>query len=188
MYLLSFLDYISFISNIINPMNVKDIYKRHDEYCNQKYGKDDLPYSFHLKAVVAQASKYKQLINVNYSLTDLLLAAAGHDLIEDARMTYNDILQDSNYAVAGIIYACTEEKGKNRDERHSQKFFDELKQNRLAVYVKLCDIMANVLYSLISDSSMYDKYQKEFPRLYRELYEVGEYELLWNDLKTLLKQ
>ena len=181
-------------------MDIKDIYKRHDEYCNQKYGKDDLPYSFHLKAVVAQANKYKQLlpkgsytdIDVRISfqqlqLSQVLLAAAGHDLIEDARITYNDLKLVFPIVTADIIYACTEEKGKNRDERHSQKFFDELKQNRLAVYIKLCDIMANVLYSLLSDSSMYAKYQKEFPRLYQELHKEGEYELLWDDLREYLK-
>lgn len=177
---------------------LEKIYAIHDIDCNQKYDKI-LPYSFHLKAVVAQADKYHLYIPniytdpyarsfaIDINKSTVIIASAGHDLIEDARMTFNDVLDlVSNKEIADIIYACTEEKGKNREERHSQKFFDELKQNRLAVYVKLCDIMANVLYSLLSNSSMFKKYQKEFSNLKEQLYIEEEYEPLWKDLEKLL--
>lgn len=189
---------------------LEKIYDIHDVECNQKYDKI-LPYSFHLKAVVAQANKYDYLLHnidetynkfgtVQNTLDAIHVSAAGHDLIEDARMSYNDVnnLVKDVYKetrpgyyiyqnhVVDIIYACTEEKGKNRFERHSQKFFDDLKVNRLAVFIKLCDIMANVLYSMLKNSSMYEKYKEEFPRLKQELYIQGEYDELWKDLEKLL--
>ncbi len=37
------------------------IYNQHDVICNQKYG-DNLPYSFHLRCVEAQAIKFMHLI------------------------------------------------------------------------------------------------------------------------------
>lgn len=173
-------------------------YYQHDVVCNQKYG-NNLPYSFHLKAVVAQVEKYFDIIKlnkfkdpwVNFQSSErikeiLLRAAAGHDLIEDARMTYNDVKNLFGTEVADIIYCCTEEKGKNREERHSSKFFEDLKKNRLAVYVKLCDIMANVIFSFLTNSSMFHKYKNEFINLRHELYEAGEYEPLWVDLLTIL--
>lgn len=171
------------------------IYEQHDIVCNQKYGEDNLPYSFHLKAVVASAELYSDYIDPD-KLDCVVIAAAGHDLIEDARMPYNDVcalINKSNFIsveesifCADIIYACTEEKGKDRVERHSAIFFKELNENRYAVYVKLCDIMANTLYSRLMFSSMYYKYRSEFNNLREKLYKPGEYESLWNDLEDVL--
>jgi len=162
------------------------IYDRHDIYCNQKYDRV-YPYSLHLKAVVAQAHIYKHFIPED--LREIVyIAAAGHDLIEDARMTYNEVTQLYGWTVADLIYACTELRGHDRPERHGKEFFGVLKEERLAVFVKLCDIMANVLFSLLTNSSMYNKYKKEFPHLYKELHIVGEYEELWDNLRELLEQ
>lgn len=160
------------------------IFTRHDVICNQKYD-TRLPYSFHLNSVMCQVDRFLTTSfseNLRDIHPNLKIAAAGHDLIEDARMTYHDIKNITNKEVADIIYACTDEKGKSRKERHSQRFFDELKQNRLAVYVKLCDIIANVLYSKLTNSSMFDKYKEEYPNLKGHLYIKDEYEVLWNSL------
>lgn len=158
---------------------------QHDVVCNQKYN-ENLPYSFHLKAVHSMAIKYNNLIP--YAKRDIVyIAAFGHDLIEDARMTFNDVKEMLNsWEIADIIYLCTEEKGKNRSDRHNSKFFLELSTNRLAVYVKLCDIMANVLFSLITNSSMIRKYKDEFKTVKDYLYKEGEYDKLWEDLEKLL--
>jgi (p)ppGpp synthase/HD superfamily hydrolase len=175
---------------------LQKIYDIHDIKCNQSYG-DNLPYSFHLKSVVAQANRY---FPINYEKIDpetffpdvithknyVIIAAAGHDLIEDARLTYNDITTFTSSFTADIIYACTEEKGKNRKERHSDKFFNDLSMNRWAVYIKLCDVMANSLFSLLVGSGMYEKYKIEFPNLYNKLYKPNEFDHLWNDLKIIL--
>lgn len=142
--------------------------EQHDIVCNQKYGREGLPYSFHLKMVAINVRRFKHLLGED-EFHPALEGAWGHDLIEDANVTYNDIKDRAGEVVADIIYCCTEEKGRTRDERHSDKFFKELSENNLAVYVKLCDIIANVTYSLLTDSSMYGKYKKEFPRLKKEL-------------------
>jgi AraC-like DNA-binding protein len=159
----------------------------HDVKCNQKYGGEfELPYSFHLKATAAQALKYEKLFSIRI-FDDIFSACFGHDLIEDARMSYNDVkeLFDSKI-VADIIYACTEEKGHNRGERHSDKFFQELSENRLAVFVKLCDVTANVIFSILTGSGMLGMYKKEFPNLKEKLYIPGEYDLVWKRLEILL--
>ena len=160
----------------------------HDVDCNQKYGGDfELPYSFHLTAVAMQALVYEDLFNTS-DFNAILKACFGHDLIEDARMSYNDVKElFKSKVVADIIYACTEEKGHNRGERHSDKFFKELCANRAAVFVKLCDIKANVLFSMLTGSSMYHMYQREFVNVREQLYIKGEYENLWDSLLNLLQ-
>lgn len=106
----------------------------------------------------------------------VVMACMGHDLIEDARVTYNDIitmLSDTpgkGSRVADIIYCCTEDKGRNRAERHSQRFYDQLYANKLATFVKLCDIIANIKYSLLTNSTMFNKYKKEHSKVVDYLY------------------
>lgn len=162
--------------------------KQHDLNCNQKYGKE-YPYSLHLKAVAAQGKNFDwNWLNEGmlYPFTNensyaILFGLYGHDLIEDARLTYNDIVDDvtklvrsvdsdldANYIAlraADIIYACTEEKGRNRNERHSDKFWNELFEHDIAPFVKLCDWSANIKFSSLMGSLMLSKYKQEWPHV-----------------------
>lgn len=162
------------------------IYEIHDIRCNQKYD-EILPYSVHLKSVVYHANVFIEHIKEE-DREDVLIAAAGHDLIEDARLTYNDIVNKYNKKVADIIYCCTDEKGRTREERHSEKYYNELKENRLAVYVKICDLMSNINYSLLRKSSMYDKYKNDFEKIKNHLYIKGEYDDMWYVLEFYLRK
>ncbi len=181
------------------------IYKIHDQDCNQKYG-DNLPYSFHLKCVEAQGDKFKYLIehfeygNQNnrfasgFTSHELIqLALTSHDIIEDGRLTYNDVkdlgkeyLHNSigGEMLADIVYYVTDEKGKNRGERKNEKYYKELKENKLAVFVKLSDLSANTLYSKLMGSSMYDKYKKEFPK-FKEMVYLEEYKDFFDYLENI---
>jgi len=60
---------------------IQQIYNHHDYFCNQKYNKK-LPYSYHLKHVVSVAESFLYLIDETEH-EDVLIAAAGHDLMED---------------------------------------------------------------------------------------------------------
>lgn len=190
----------------------QQIYDRHDIYCNQKYA-NMLPYSFHLKCVEAQGEKFLHLITEdNYKdfkqrhifnpansysqgvlYVDVVkLALCGHDIIEDGRFTYNDVKElasELGNSVAGkmvadIVYCVTDEKGKTRKERKSDKYYKELSENKLAVFVKLADISANTLFSKLTGSSMYDKYKSEFASFKEKCY-VEEYKDFFGYLEQL---
>ena len=156
--------------------------KAHEE-TNQKY--DGLPFHLsHLRFVVAQYRKFKGLLHPadrEYAYA----ACYGHDLIEDARITYNELVQQIGTRVSDIIYACTEEKGKNREERHSDKFYKELAEDEVAVFVKLCDILANVTYSVLTNSKMLRKRKEEHEKIKFYLY-IPRYKLMFDQLETLL--
>lgn len=150
--------------------------KKHDEEVNQKYD-GNIQYSKHLEYVDAQYFRFKHLLKKEwfdygtYSVYEVArMGCYGHDLIEDARVTYNDIVQMVGRQIADIIYHCTEEKGKNRDERHSEKYYMELAEDKLAIFVKLCDIMANTAYSILTKSDMYQKHKKEHEKTMKYLY------------------
>lgn len=182
------------------------IYNQHNVVCNQQYGKL-LPYSFHLDAVESQGEKFIHLIpdqwvqnQRNFRSREVRLrdvvryALISHDTIEDARFTYNDLLETvnteefGNYTaavmVADIVYCVTDEKGKNRKERKNAKYYEELKANDLAVFVKLADLAANTLYSKLTGSSMYDKYKKEWPKFRESLY-LFKYDEFFNYVENL---
>lgn len=182
----------------------KFIYNQHDNICNQKYA-DIYPYSMHLSFVEAQGRKFKYLIEDEYinnpnnhrasevplwSILEHCLIA--HDTLEDARMTYNDLIviteNLNNYKasvmVADIVYCVTDEKGKTRKERKNDKYYSELKENQYAVFVKLADLAANTLFSKLSGSSMYKKYKKEFP-VFKEKVYIEEYKEFFDYVENL---
>jgi len=127
-----------------------------------------LPYEFHLRMVENVADKFmyimvpKTLLHPgNSDVIKLKYAAFGHDLIEDTRVTYNDVKEKMGEGVADIIYALTNEKGKNRKERANDKYYEGIRNTPGAVFIKLCDRIANVQYSKMTGSRMFEMYKKE---------------------------
>lgn len=159
-------------------------YKLHDIEVNQKYA-DNLPYSFHLSAVESQGIKFIHLINETCQAV-VFIGIYGHDSIEDARLTYNNIVEKYGVEAAEIIYLCTEYKGRNREERKPESFYVELSENKLAVFVKLCDLIANIKFSLLTNSTMYNKYKKEYNKKVRRLLYCEEYSEMFEYIDKLI--
>ena len=120
-----------------------------------------LPYEFHLRMVVEVAKKFQNLITYGADLESVILGAWGHDLIEDTRVSYNDVKAELGGMAADIIYACSNEKGKNRKERANDSYYSGIRSTPYAVFVKLCDRIANVQYSKMTGSRMFEMYRKE---------------------------
>jgi len=137
-----------------------------------------LPYEFHLRMVNHVGKQFRHLLDNTkdyytgepwrgpkqnqVTLQDAcLLATWGHDLIEDTRVSYNDVKDHLGQEAADIIYALTNEKGKNRKERANDKYYEGIRNTQGAVFVKLCDRIANVQYSKMTGSRMFEMYKKE---------------------------
>ena len=134
---------------------------------NHKYS-EYLPYEFHLTMVAQVAKDYQHL--VSHTVEEIvILAAYGHDLIEDTRVSYNDVSEVLGVEVAEIIYAVTNEKGKTRKERANENYYAGIRSTPYAVFVKLCDRIANVQYSKMTKSRMFEMYKKENPEFIKSL-------------------
>ena len=125
-----------------------------------------LPYEFHLRMVSNVAQEFINFVpDRNDGETSfrgsVLIATWGHDLIEDTRVSYNDVKNHLGQDAADIIYAVTNEKGKNRKERANDKYYEGIRNTPGAVFVKLCDRIANVQYSKMTGSRMFEMYKKE---------------------------
>jgi len=141
-----------------------------------------LPYEFHLRMAANVAKQFQYLLDdtVDYhtgkkefssrggydeseTLRSVCIAAVwGHDLIEDTHINFNDIVTHlESRAVAEVIYAVSNEKGRNRKERANAKYYEGIRRTKGAVFVKLCDRIANVQYSKLTKSKMFEMYKNE---------------------------
>ena len=156
-----------------------------EQWCIEQHSKTNhmydtyLPYEFHLRMVANVAKQFEDLLDdevdyftgkkefdrgddITVTLRSACMTAAwGHDLIEDTRVSYNDVKEALGQEAADIIYACTNEKGKNRKERANDKYYEGIRNTPGAVFVKMCDRIANVQYSKMSGSRMFEMYKKE---------------------------
>ena len=149
---------------------------------NHKYDHHD--YSYHLAYVHAIAVEYSRLIPSDV-LDTVLSACWCHDIIEDARQTYNDVKKEVGLDVAEIVYALTNEKGRYRKDRANDKYYEGIRNCPYADFVKLCDRIANVKHCVETASPMLEMYQKENAHFVKQIYNSA-YEEMFNYLEDLL--
>ena len=149
---------------------------------NHKYG--DKPYTFHLNMVYEVAQKFSYLI-VEEELENVYCGCWVHDIIEDARETYNDVLKNTNKTVADLAYALTNEKGRNRAERANDAYYEGIRKTPNASFIKLCDRIANLTHSKVQGGTMLQKYKKENAEFIKKLDTTGLQDMV-NHINVLL--
>lgn len=155
----------------------------------------NLPYDYHLSLSVKSGENFKHLLLPGdwEWVQDVLW---GHDLMEDARVSYNDIVREAKkyhsienaIKIAEAIRALTNyNRGRNRKERMPDYIYQEIKSTPGATFAKVAgDRIANVNHGLIFGSSMKKKYKEEQEHFKKMLY-TNEYKEIWDYLDNLLK-
>lgn len=142
---------------------------------NQIYG-DNLPYGYHLDMVVQGIHDYGYLVCAReQDILPLFFGGYYHDSIEDARLSYNDVMKTALKWMKGeqalmateIAYALTNDKGRTRAERAGDKYYRGIRETPYAPFVKLCDRLANISYSCTGEGGrgtrMKEVYKAEMP-------------------------
>lgn len=142
---------------------------------NQTYDKVH-PYGLHLDMVADSVRKYGHAVcETEDDIVLLYFGAYYHDSIEDARLTYNDVkrramqwMNDAQSRMAAeIVYALTNEKGRTREERANDKYYQVIRATPYAPFLKLADRLANMAYSARrgndTNARMKHVYQAELP-------------------------
>lgn len=151
-------------------------------YTNCRY--DGHNYEFHLEMVDKVARKHLHLSPVD---EDVILSACWcHDLIEDCRETYNDVKRNTIEQVADIVYAVTNEKGRNRKERQNERYYRGIVNTPGALFVKLCDRLANIKYSVYTKGMMLKVYRDEHDEFVESLYDE-RYKEMFDEMRRLLE-
>jgi len=114
---------------------------------------DIYPYIYHVTRVsqIAEELGYDETI---------VVAALLHDTLEDTELSYNDIRKAFGFEIGEIVYAVTDELGRNRKERKS-KTYPKIRENWKAVVVKICDRIANIEHSKDFNSTLLNMYKTE---------------------------
>ena len=80
--------------------------------------------------------------------------------------------EETAVLAADLVYALTNEKGKNRAERENDRYFSEMTKIYGAPYLKFCDRIANMKHARTTKSSLYKKYKQELPGF---IARIGDY-------------
>lgn len=159
-------------------------YKAHED-TNHKYA-GYLPYRYHLEMAIQVAKDFPQCVPQGMFFVTLY-ACAGHDLFEDARKSYNDVMEalkctslvaNHRLAVVEIILAVTEYPGRNRKERHPPIYWQHIRETPGAKLVKLCDKIGNVRHSARFEDSKMRMHKDEHDDFMKEM----ELELIYQPM------
>ena len=146
---------------------------------SQMYG--DRPYAFHLEAVVSLLSGYG---------TDAQIVGYLHDVIEDTRVTEDEVLARFGRRIAECVSLLTDSPGASRAERKAGTYARLATVSgpaELALVVKAADRLANVRSCLVDQyHGLLEVYRQEHPSFRRAAYREDLCEPLWRELDALL--
>ena len=137
---------------------------------NQKYGKVH-PYGYHLDMVADGVRRFGYAVcDSEEDIVPLFFGAYYHDSIEDARLSYNDVMRiaarwmtdEQALMATEMVYALTNEKGRTRAERANDKYYQGIRETPYAPFLKLADRLANTTFS----SCQADKGNNRMQQLY----------------------
>ncbi len=123
---------------------------------------------------------------------DFITACYLHDTLEDTRRSYSDLKDRFGERVAEMVYAVTNERGRNRKERN-EKTYPKIRGVYDATCLKLADRIANVEYGL-ANGGKFEMYATEFPAFAGALYLPQQFfdgsvaDRMWELLARLLNK
>lgn len=117
---------------------------------------DEVPYTVHLDHVVSVLRRF--------GFTDSIMICAGytHDSLEDTKTSYKRLKEKFGEEVAELVFAVTNELGRNRTEKNA-KTYPKIQGFDRATALKLADRIANVEYGMATEGGKRDMYVKEYP-------------------------
>jgi len=174
----------------------KDLVKDAFLFALEAHGKQmhgDRPYIAHLWETTEIIKNFMdnpyRISHNNFKLVDVLAAGWLHDVLEDTDARYGKIGEYFGKTIAEIVYACTDELGRNRHERH-EKTYPKMDNFHAAQLVKLADRIANAKASTHASDGLLSMYRDEYPR-FRELFHdqfYSDLKDLWDELDHLMRR
>jgi (p)ppGpp synthase/HD superfamily hydrolase len=155
----------------------------------------ELPYDYHLTMVYETALRWSHILSEK-EREWVLSVAWLHDVIEDCRVNYNDLVTllgftDDAIRISDIVYNVTNELGKSRKER-AMKTYPKIASCIYSVFVKCADRYANTLHSkeeheFNPKNTMYSKYKQEYRYFKNSLKNTIRYDFseIWKEIDEI---
>jgi len=147
---------------------MKDLITKTTEYAqkcyddaNCVYGDKRENYFVHILMVMRMAIKYQNVFKKVEDRQLSILGAIVHDLMEDAKQSFNNIAHICGKRVAAIALALTDVPAENRLMKHLLTMGKTV-QDYIAILDKMYDMGSNAAFSKEAGSSMYPKYVAEY--------------------------
>ncbi|MFA5207073.1 MAG: hypothetical protein WC428_00085 [Candidatus Paceibacterota bacterium] len=128
-------------------------------------------YMIHVDKVVYVIETYQDIFLRPIDAEITKAAAYGHDLIEDAKQTVNDIREVMGIDAARVILRVTDVPAENRLMKHLLTMGKTVEDHR-AIILKMADIWSNATFSRNSRNSMYGKYVEEY-KYRKSIFQMG---------------
>jgi (p)ppGpp synthase/HD superfamily hydrolase len=138
---------------------------------NCEYGGEGKTYMIHIRMVLDFVTIHDQVFKHYSDYVETCGAAYCHDLMEDAKQTYNNICDVAGKEVADITLGVTDVPAENRLMKHLLTMGKTVRDYR-AIILKMADMYSNAKYSKLSGSSMYAKYVAEY-RYRKPIFEMA---------------
>jgi (p)ppGpp synthase/HD superfamily hydrolase len=139
-----------------------------------------VPYETHLTMVTDYAYKYLYLLDSRHH-DNVLAACWCHDLLGSTRVKYSDIERLLNFETAEIVRCVTSDpRGRTRKERLNNGILKEIQSSKEATFVKVCERIANTVYTRVKKKEVYDVFRNEY-------FDFAE-ALFRHDLSSLFKE
>jgi (p)ppGpp synthase/HD superfamily hydrolase len=152
---------------------------------------DGRPYAHHLRAVYEVALRHAGLVPDEREREAVLCAAWCHDLLEDTLITERQLEPMVGPLATRIVRAVSDDAGSGPTwEARKRVTYPRTAREPLAVFVKLCDRIANVAAALESgrQAERLARYVADWPVMARALgAEGGAWAPLWAELGALLQ-
>jgi (p)ppGpp synthase/HD superfamily hydrolase len=172
--------------------NIRSYAKICYDEANCKY--DGSNYFVHIEMVVGLIDSHRNIFKSKEDISATLGAAYCHDLMEDAKQTYNDIRKSCGKEVADITLGVTDVPAENRLMKHLLTMGKTVRDHR-AIILKMCDMLGNAMYSKEHGSRMYRIYVEEYAYRrpifkkaliwYKDILDMEEVEKLWKLLDDI---
>lgn len=152
---------------------------------NAKSLYDGKSYSTHLEKVLFFIHKYRDFNQEAWFHTAEVLGWL-HDIIEETHVTQTNISELFGPQIASTVHALTPDKHLSRRELLNSDFYSNLHNFPHAVFVKICDRLANVEYcTYFPNPKKMKMYRTEQARFRKQLYKE-EHHGMWEELEFLL--
>ena len=144
-----------------------------EAHAGQKYGGGS--YAFHLYDAALVLAEFgfspflAETTVAHHNFGCIGVAVFLHDIIEDTDWTYEDVRKEFGDEVAGIVWAVTDEPGKNRKERHDRTY-TKIRSDWRSLAVKLADRISNMRNCLSENPRLLSMYVKEWPEFKQALF------------------
>lgn len=151
----------------VNEVSIQnnEVVRKAREYAEKSHGDNLHPYTGklfmeHLDGAAKIALKFLDKVR-DVDKGNAVAACYAHLLMQYCGKTYTEIVNELNETIADMVLLITPYRGKNRKEQQPLVYYEKLKENESALFVKICARISNAELSMKARTNIFAVYYRE---------------------------